>query len=174
MKRNVIIALLCLVGMVCRAADLRLVSGGIDCLKGEKFVAAEIDCSKATWRERFTFDAYLETARRVEGWEVKSMEYFNEWFNDEVANLTAVTDKEKVNYTFVVMVRNVNRYGNITSDILLVDNRSGETVATFYFQSSDGDEKDHITFRDPMKQAGECMGKAIRKYFRNGKIDRIK
>lgn len=170
MRKTIMTLLLCLCCMASMAADLKLVSGCVECLRNEKYLTAEIDCSETVWGKGKTFDAYLAKARRDRGWEEKSMEYFYEWFNDEVTTITASKETKDVNYKVVVKVKNVDNGGKITADVLLVNVSTGETVATFYFKGSDGDAKDHITMRDPMKEVGECFGKAVHKYLLKGKI----
>lgn len=163
-----------MVSLCSQAADLRLVDGNLDCLKDMKFLTAEFDCSKATWNKKHTWEEYLARARRVDDWEQQSMEYFYEWFNDEIITITARTANDKVRYKAVVQITNVDNGGRITANILLVDIPSGKTMATFIFWSSDGDSEDHITMRDPMKELGECMGKAFRKYLKTGKAKKWK
>lgn len=167
--------LMALMASLCsRAADLRLAGGSLDWLKDMKLLTAEFDCSKAKWNNNRDWEEYVARARRVDDWELKSMEYFYEWFNDEITTITARTANDKVRHKAVVQITNVDNGGRITANILLVDIPSGEIMATFLFRSSDGDSDDHITMRDPMKQLGECLGKAFKKYLQTGKVKREK
>lgn len=168
--KKLFILMALMVSLCSQAADLRLVDGNLDWLKDMKFLTAEFDCSKATWNKKHTWEEYVARARRVDDWERQSMEYFYEWFNDEIITITARTANDKVRHKAVVQITNVDNGGRITANILLVDIPSGETLATFLFSSSDGDSDDHITMRDPMKDLGECLGKAFRKYLQTGKV----
>lgn len=168
---TMLFGVLCIAGY---AADLRLVSGSMECLRNEKYLTAELDCSETVWGKDKTFDAYLAKAKRMNGWEKKSMDYFCEWFNDEIASLTASSETKDVNYKVVVKVKNVDNGGKILADVLLVNASTKEIMAIFYFKGSDGDSKDYITFRDPMKEVGESFGKALNRYLKTGKVALIK
>lgn len=172
MKKIILTALLCIMCMAGMAADLKLVSGSMECLRKEKYLTAELDCSETRWANKkdSTFEGYLAKAKRMRGWEKKSMEYFYEWFNDEVTTINASSETEDVYYKVVVKVKEVDNSGKIIADVLLVNISTGEEMAVFYFKGSDGDSKDHITFRDPMKEVGECFGKALHKYLKTGKV----
>lgn len=174
MRKTIMTLLLCLCCMASMAADLKMVSGSMECLRNEKYLTAEIDCSETVWGKDRPFDAYLAKTRRDRGWEEKSMKYFYEWFNDEVTTIEASKETKDVNYKVVVKVKHVDNGGKIIADVLLVNISTGETVATFYFKGSDGDSKDHITFRDPMKEVGECFGKAVYKFIVKGKVTMMK
>lgn len=174
MKRFLVFTLLCTLCITGMAADLKLVSGSMECLRNEKYITAELDCSETKWNDIKSFDAYLAKAKRMRGWEKKSMEYFYEWFNDEISSVSASNDTNDVNYKVVVKIKNVDNGGKIIADIILVNMKTNENMAIFYFKGSDGDSKDYITFRDPMKQVGECVGKALYKYLKTGKVSLMK
>ncbi len=174
MRKILFTALLCFCCMASMAADLKLVSGSVECLRNEKYLTGVIDCSETTWAKGKSFDAYLAKAKRLREWKEKSMEYFYEWFNDEVTTITASNDTKDVNYKIVVKVKSIDNGGKIIADILLVNVSTNDTEAILYFKGSDGDSKDYITLRDPMKEAGECFGKAVSKFLKTGKIAMMK
>ena len=150
----------CLTG---NAGNLMLVKGGVDCLKNADKVMIELDCSKATYLGDNSFSDFLNLARRAKDWEERSLDYFFEWFNDETKKITAVPVNNSDQFKLVIVVKDVQKSGRITAEIKLIDTKANTTEALFFLKGSDGDNNDIITLRDPMKDAGETIGKYLRK-----------
>ncbi len=91
------------------------------------------------------------------------MEYFCEWFNDELTSLTACVENNNAKYEIVVKIKEVYKDGNIKTMILLKERKTNKQIEMFDFKSSDGDAKDEIALRDPMKDTGKTVGKTIKK-----------
>lgn len=151
---------LCLTG---NAGNLMLVKGGVDCLKNADKLMIELDCSKATYLGDNSFSDFLNLARRAMDWEERSLDYFFEWFNDETKKITAVPMNNNNQFKLLIVVKDVQKSGRITADIKLIDTKTDKTEAIFFLKGSDGDNDDEITLRDPMKDAGETMGKYLKK-----------
>ena len=150
----------CLAG---KAGKLLLVEGNADCLKNVDKLMVELDCSTATYLKTRNFSDYLKLARRVHNWEERSLDYFFEWFNDEAKQLVAVPVNNTDQYKLVIVVKDVQKSGRITADIKLIDTKTNKTEAVFSLEGTDGDKNDNITLRDPMKDAGETIGKYLKK-----------
>ncbi len=163
MKQFVTFGFLFVFCLASKAGDLFLVKGNTDCLKNVENLMVELDCSTATYLENRSFSDYLKIAQRAHDWEVKSLDYFFEWFNDETKHLTAVPVNDKDQYKLVIVVRNLQKSGRISAEIKLIDTKTNTTEAVFTLKGSDGDKKDYITLRDPMKDAGETIGKYLKK-----------
>lgn len=150
--------------MLAHAAKLS--SGSLECLKGEKFLAVSLDCSKTTYKKTRSFEDFLKKAPRIENWEHESLKYFIERFNEKTYKQDFVTvlgtSKNKGKYELVIVPTDINGGGGITAIANLVNVENGNIEATINF-STDGDDDDKITLRDPMKEAGEQIGKLISK-----------
>lgn len=147
-------------------ANAQKISGSLDCLKGEKFLAVSLDCSKMTYKKTRPFEEFLQKAPRMENWEHESLKYFIELFNEKTCKQGFATvfntSKNKGKYELVIVPSDINGGGGITAVANLVNTETGSIEATIEF-STDGDDDDKITLRDPMKEAGEQIGKLISK-----------
>lgn len=150
----------CLTG---NAGEILLVKGSVDCLKDADKLMIEMDCSQATYLGENSFNVFLNQARRVKDWKERSLDYFFEWFNDETKKITAVPMNNNNQFKLLIVVKDVQKSGRITADIKLIDTKTDKTEAIFFLKGSDGDNDDEITLRDPMKDAGETMGKYLKK-----------
>ena len=139
MKQFVTFGFLFVFCLASKAGDLFLVKGNTDCLKNVENLMVELDCSTATYLENRSFSDYLKIAQRAHDWEVKSLDYFFEWFNDETKHLTAVPVNDKDQYKLVIVVRNLQKSGRISAEIKLIDTKTNTTEAVFSLIGSDGD-----------------------------------
>ena len=168
MKKLLFLILLAF-GMSCNAGNLELVKGNTDCLKNAEVLMIALDCFKATYMGEKDLDVFLKKARRRKDWVEKSVDYFCEWFNDKTKRLVAEPLNKDGQFKSDIIVKDVQRSGRITAEIRLIDTNTGNSEAVFLFKSSDGDNNDEITLRDPMKDAGETMGKYLRKVVEKAK-----
>jgi len=147
------------------AGRLELTGGSIDCIKGQEYISVSLDYSNTMYNGKtpVPFSEYLKSQRRLPNWEYKSLEYFCEWFNDETEKTTVCIKCENVEYEIVVVVNEFNTNGRINATILIKKLSTDETMATFSLKGGDGDAKDMVPLRDPMKDAGECIGKFFNK-----------
>lgn len=162
--KKLIMSIVLLATTIC--ANAQKISGSLDCLKGEKFLAVSLDCSKMTYKKTRPFEEFLQKAPRMENWEHESLKYFIELFNEKTCKQGFATvfntSKNKGKYELVIVPSDVNGGGGITAVANLVNTETGSIEATIEF-STDGDDDDKITLRDPMKEAGEQIGKLISK-----------
>ena len=81
---------------VVNANGAKLVEGSLDCIKGEKYIAVSLDCSKLVYKKNRPFQEFLDKASRMENWEEESLKYFfkkfNEETNEKVATIEFKTD----------------------------------------------------------------------------------
>lgn len=158
--------LLCMICVAVCADAAKLTSGSLDCLKGEVYMAVRLDCSKAKYKNTRSFQEFLNKARRNIDWESASMSYFYEHFNAKSYKfgITAVppTSTHKGKYELVLVPLNIKGNGGIEGVANLVNTETGQIMAEMDF-STDGDNDDRITFRDPMKEAGDQFAKLFNK-----------
>ena len=125
------------------AYGAEVIEGSLSCMKGEKYKAARID-----------------------DWEQESLKYFCLKFNEETykAHLSAVLENSKNSgtYELVIVPLTINGGGSIKGEAYVVNSETKEKIATIGFKA-EGDDNDAITLRDPMKEAGESIGKIIYK-----------
>ena len=79
--KKLIMSIVLLATTIC--ANAQKISGSLDCLKGEKFLAVSLDCSKMTYKKTRPFEEFLQKAPRMENWEHESLKYFIELFNEK-------------------------------------------------------------------------------------------
>ena len=81
---------------VVNANGAKLVEGSLDCIKGEKYIAVSLDCSKLVYKKNRPFQDFLDKAPRMDNWEEESLKYFfkkfNEETNEKVATIEFKTD----------------------------------------------------------------------------------
>lgn len=157
--KKLIMSIVLLATTIC--ANAQKISGSLDCLKGEKFLAVSLDCSKMTYKKTRPFEEFLQKAPRMENWEHESLKYFIELFNEKTCKQGFATvfntSKNKGKYELIIVPSDINGGGGITAVANLVNTETGSIEATIEF-STDGDDDDKITLRDPMKEAGEQIG----------------
>jgi hypothetical protein len=85
-------------------------------------------------------------------------------FVSVLAHLSAVLDNSKNSgtYELVIVPLTINGGGSIKGEAYVVNSETKEKIATIGFKA-EGDDNDAITLRDPMKEAGESIGKIIYK-----------
>ena len=170
MKHLVAIVLLFNSCLMSHAGKLELIEGNLECLDNVENLMVELDCSKATYLGIKDFSEFLKLARRANNWEEKSLEYFYEWFNDETKLLNAVPVNNEDQYKLVIIVKDVQKSGRITAEVKLIDTKTNRPEAVFFLKGADGDAKDYYPMRDPMKDAGETIGKYLRKFVEMKKL----
>ena len=163
MKHLVVLSLFLTSSVISHAGKLELVKGSVECLNDAENIMVELDCSKTTYLGDKEFQEFLKLARRDKNWEEESLKYFYEWFNDETRRLTAVPVNNNDQFKLIITVKDVQKSGRITADIKLLDTKTNKTEAIFFLSGSDGDANDKIPMRDPMKDAGETLGKYMKK-----------
>lgn len=161
--------IICLLFACIHSFAAKVTSGSLDGIKGEKYLAVSLDCSKMTYKKTRSFEEFLKKAPRVENWEKESLKYFIEKFNEKTYKKDFVSvfssSKNKGKYELQIVPKDINGGGGITAVANLVNLESGEVEATIDF-STDGDDDDKITLRDPMKEAGEQIGKLFLKFIK--------
>lgn len=147
------------------AGRLTLTDGSINDVKGSEYISVVLDCSQTVYKGKKadSFSGFMKLHRRLPKWEAKSIEYFCEWFNDETAKITACPDSTNSQYEIVVVVNEIYDNGRINADIIIRTRETKKKIASFSLKGGDGDAEDMILLRDPMKDAGECLGKYFNK-----------
>lgn len=179
-KLHFMFMLMCL-SITCNAGKITVINDQISCLKGQDTIDVSMDYSNAIFIPKKVkqkdngkevsspitkgqdFRDYMKMYRRSINWERESLEYFCEWFNDEIISLTACAGKKDAEYEIVVKIQEIYKNGTIKALILLKNKKTNKSIEMFYFVSSDGDANDKIALRDPMKDAGKNVGKTIKK-----------
>ncbi|MBR2253939.1 MAG: hypothetical protein IKO28_03400 [Prevotella sp.] len=181
MKQILIITAL-FVSIACSAGEVEKVSGDVKCLKDADTISVIMNYSEAIYAPKYKkvknaegketkqivsqkglFNDFLREHKRTRTWEIESLDYFCEWFGDEVPYPVVFPQYPKAKYEFVIKIDAVYKDGNISGLVLLVNKDSNKTEAMFSFESGDADADDKIALRDPLKDIGERMGKCIKK-----------
>lgn len=160
MKRILFFALLCLFSIT-GFASARLNLGSLSCLKGENEVGVSFDFSKVVYRYDRTLKEFLAIDRRAKDWEEQSLEYFALSFNKTCKLNAKVSDTAK--YVLLIVPSNIRGNGSLKGDVLLKNMNTNAVEATLSFSTNDGDDDDEVTFRDPMRELGESVGKIFAK-----------
>ena len=157
------------VSTVCgMAADLD--DGTLSCLKDESTIAVKIDCTKIVYTEKGqTFKDFVIHARRKPDWQIISLNYFVEHFNDNSSNIKAVeaglagqTDSIDCRYELILTPTTVDKHGKITADVYLKERKSAQQLAQMSFTAS-GCNWDDNMFKDNMKSGGKQIAGLINK-----------
>ena len=144
----------------------KVTSGSLNCLKGENYLAVSLDCSKAKYKKTRPLEEFLWKAPRIENWEQESLKCFIEVFNENTYQPKAFNRSEnKGRFELIIIPLNINGSGGINAIANLVNIKTGNIEATIDF-SAEGDDDDTIALRDPMKEAGEQIGKLISKAYK--------
>ena len=77
---------------VVNANGAKLVEGSLDCIKGEKYIAVSLDCSKLVYKKNRPFQDFLDKAPRMDNWEEESLKYFLKKFNKETNEKVATIE----------------------------------------------------------------------------------
>lgn len=181
MKKSFFMFMLMCFNITCNAGKIVVLNDQISCLKEQDTINVSMDYSEAIFNPKVVkrdengkelptpivkgqdFMDYLKMYRRSINWERESLEYFCEWFNEELISLTACVEKNDVEYEFVVKIQEVYKNGNIKALVLLKNKKTDKSIEMFEFKSSDGDANDKIALRDPMKDTGKNVGRTIKK-----------
>ena len=151
------------------AYGAEVIEGSLNCMKGEKYITVKLDCSKLVYKKGLPFQDFLDKAARIDDWEQESLKYFCLKFNEETykAHLSAVleTSKNSGTYELVIVPFTINGGGSIKGEAYIFNRETKEKLAIIGFKA-EGDDNDAITLRDPMKEAGESIGKLIYKYIK--------
>lgn len=181
MKKTIFVFVLMCLYTTCNAGKIVVINDSISVLRNQDTLKVSMDYSEAIYNPKKVkkdetgkelsspiikgddFKTYLRICRRTANWEKESLEYFCEWFNDELTSLTVCVDKNDVEYEILVKIKEVYKDGNIKALIILKNRKTNKQIEMFDFKSSDGDAKDKIALRDPMKDTGKTVGKTIKK-----------
>lgn len=160
MKKIIILMFLSILNLSC-IAKVKLESGSLCCLKGEKTVAVSLDLTRIKYNKALPFKDFLSLGRRVTDWKERSLDYFVKEFNDECykRNLSVTTHSRGTKYILVLTPLVVYNDGSISGNAYLCEVGSTKLEATMVFKSDDGDNDDPITFKDPMDELGESFAK---------------
>lgn len=160
MRKIIILMFLSILNLSC-IAKVKLESGSLCCLKGEKTVAVSLDLTRIKYNKALPFKDFLSLGRRVTDWKERSLDYFVKEFNDECykRNLSVTTHSRDAKYILVLTPLVVYKDGSISGNAYLREVGSTKLEATMAFKSDDGDNDDPITFKDPMDELGESFAK---------------
>ena len=160
MRKIIILMFLSILNLSC-FASVRLESGSLSCLKGEKTVGVSLDLTRIKYKKDLPFKDFLALGRRVADWKERSLDYFVKEFNDECykRNLSVTTHSRGTKYILVLTPLVVYKDGSISGNAYLREVGSTKLEATMAFKSDDGDNDDPITFKDPMDELGESFAK---------------
>ena len=152
-----------------------VIDGSLSCMKGEKYITVKLDCSKLVYKKDRPFQDFLDKAPRIEDWEQESLKYFCLKFNEQTykAHLSAVLEKSKNSgtYELIIVPLTINGGGSIKGEAFVVNRETKEKIASIWFKA-EGDDNDEITLRDPMKEAGQDIGKMIYKSIKNSAAEK--
>ena len=154
------------IGVVPFTYGAEVIDGSLIWMKGEKYITIKLDCSKLVYKKDRPFEDFLFKAPRIEDWEQESLKYFCLKFNEKTykVRLSAVLEKSKNSgtYELVIVPQTINGGGSIKGVAYVVNRVTKKKIATIKFKG-EGDDDDEITLRDPMKEAGESIGKLFYK-----------
>ena len=160
MRKIIILMFLSILNLSC-IAKVKLESGSLCCLKGEKTVTVCLDLTRIKYNKDLPFKDFLSLGRRVTDWKERSLDYFVKEFNDECykRNLSVTTHSRDAKYILVLTPLVVYKDGRISGNAYLREVGSTKLEATMAFKSDYGDNDDPITFKDPMDELGESFAK---------------
>ena len=160
MRKIIILMFLSILNLSC-IAKVKLESGSLCCLKGEKTVAVSLDLTRIKYNKDFPFKDFLSLGRRVTDWKERSLDYLVKGFNDECykRNLSVTTHSRDAKYILVLTPLVVYKDGSISGNAYLLEVGSTKLKTTMAFKSDDGDNDDPITFKNPMDELGESFAK---------------
>ena len=103
MRKIIILMFLSILNLSC-IAKVKLESGSLCCLKGEKTVAVCLDLTRIKYNKDLPFKDFLSLGRRVTDWKERSLDYFVKEFNDECykRNLSVTTHSRGTKYILVL------------------------------------------------------------------------
>lgn len=148
------------------AYGAKVVEGSLSCMKGERYITIKLDCSILVYKKDRPFQEFLDKAPRNDDWEQESIKYFCQKFNQKTykAYLKAVPEdyENSGTYELVIVPITINNGGSIIGEAYLINRETKKKRATISFKA-EGDDNDEITLRDPLKEAGESIGKIFYK-----------
>ena len=114
MRKIIILMFLSILNLSC-IAKVKLESGSLCCLKGEKTVAVCLDLTRIKYNKDLPFKDFLSLGRRVADWKERSLDYFVKEFNDECykRNLSVTTHSRGTKYILVLTPLVVYKDGSI-------------------------------------------------------------
>lgn len=148
----------------CKAVKLSY--GSLDLLRHEKNIRVVLDLSKTTYRKKYPLNDFIQESYRIDNWEIESIRAFVSRFNTKTktCSLKAVLPNQdiKINFEMQIAPKNITKKGRFENTIVsIVEVSTKKVVASFVVNISDGDADDNITFRDPMLEGGEKIGRFI-------------
>ena len=164
--RKILLAVLAAFFAIPSFAGVKLVSGSVDALSGEKNIQVTLNWEKAVYDKWGTLTNFLDLAVRNKTWESASTGYFCQQATLKTAKLGLRFAESKenevtTNYYFEIVTTTINKDGSIAGELLLKKKGESEPIAVFSFKSDDEDKTDKITFRDQFSSIGKSLGKFI-------------
>ena len=89
MRKFIILMFFTLLNLSC-FASVRLESGSLSCLKGEKTIGVSLDLTRIKYKKDLPFKDFLALGRRVSDWKERSLDYFVKSSMRKVLNMILV------------------------------------------------------------------------------------
>lgn len=132
---------------------------------GQKRIAVEFSTDSLKYKRDHPLAEFLYKAKRADDWKAQSLQHFLNNFNMRLAvwgvEAYSAESGEKSAYVLRLMPHNVSSGGKLEGEGMVVDVATNDVIISFSFASSDGDDDDEITFRDPMRELGDTVGKTF-------------
>ncbi len=146
-------------------AKVDLTEGSATCLKGEHQFDVMLDLSNTKYLDSRPLEDFLSIAPRDKEWEEKSLRMFSLYFNQVSSNygLMSAPIRTTSKYVLYICPTSVDAKGRLKGTAILKNSETSESVATFTFATSDGDNDDDITFQDPLSELGQDLAKLLKK-----------
>lgn len=146
-------------------ATINITDGTVNCLKGQQQIDVTLDLSGTKYLGTRPLSDFLSLASRANDWEEKSLRAFSFSFNQvsRKYGLLSAPVRTASKYVLCICPSSVDAKGRLKGTATLRDSETSESVATFSFATSDGDNDDDITFQDPLSELGEDMAKLLKK-----------
>ena len=163
--KKIILALVMALTSMTSFASVDLTEGSVTCLKGQHQFDVILDLSNTKYQEIRPLDDFLSQAPRAKYWEEKSLRTFSLYFNQISSKygLMSAPVRTTSKYVLYICPTSVDSKGRLKGTATLKDSQTSESLATFSFATSDGDNDDDITFQDPLSELGEDMAKLMKK-----------
>lgn len=163
MKKILSSLFLLLIIAISASANVKLTSADWRKLVGQEKVAVVLVLDELKYKKTHPFKEFLHKENRVKNWQSESLAYFISNFNKKLAALGMEafegSGKDDTKYSIKIVPKNVTSGGKLSGIVGVCDNVTNECIVSFSFDTNDGDDDDEITFRDPMRELGEDIGK---------------
>lgn len=172
MKKMTLMLTLLLVGCLVCVAQVKVKTGSLSVLDGEKQIGVSLDLTTTVYKKDEPLDAFLIIDNRAKDWEKLSLDCFVASFNKIAARvgLKSVSDSTAGKYNLVIAPTNVRHNGSLKGIAYLKEVGSADQPKIIMdFSTDDGDDDDEITFRDPLRELGESMAKLFVKQIKQAR-----